>query len=90
MQDPGTETVIALCNPKGKTRSVNSIQHNFDAKAFTDLGEYEKFVTRAIAVEAAEVKKEAAEKKDVAAKTETENVASRSGVSRAAIKLSVK
>ena len=89
MQDPGIETVIALCNPKSKTRSVDNITHNFDAKAFTDLGEYEKFVTRAIAVEAAEVKKEAiVASKD--AKAETDNVASRSGVSRAAIKLTVK
>ncbi|MGE0212607.1 MAG: DUF4384 domain-containing protein [Parvibaculaceae bacterium] len=102
MQDPGLETVIALCNPKSKTRSVDNITHNFDAKAFTSLGEYEKYVTRAIAVEAAEVKKEAVEAKKVAeAKTETaevktdatavdENVASRSGVSRAAIKVTVK
>jgi len=91
MQDPGTETVIALCNPKAKTRGVDQIAHNFDSKAFTDLGEYEKFVTRAIAVEAAEIKKEAVEAKKDAPQAETEsNIASRSGISRAAIKVTVK
>lgn len=87
MKDPGVESVIALCN--AKSRTVDLIAHNFDTKAFTNLGDYEKFATRAIAVEAAEQKVEAAKKDETEAAAESK-IASRTGVTRAAIKVAVK
>lgn len=48
LQDPGKETVVALCR-KNKAES-KGIKHNFAKNAFTSLGEYEKFATRAIKV----------------------------------------
>lgn len=79
LRDVGTETVIALCNSKAS--DVDNIVHNFKAKNFTDLGDYGKFVTRAIVVEAK------------AAKAQNPKPASdvpvRSGVARTAIKLRV-
>jgi hypothetical protein len=47
--DPGTETVIAICSLKDKP--VDAIQPNYRT-AFTDLGDYEEVLTRAIKVEA--------------------------------------
>ena len=81
MKDIGTETVIALCNEKKP--QVDAIKHNFKAKQFTDLGNYEKYVTRAIAVEAKAHKP----KKKLVKKIS--NIAKGSGVARAAIKLKV-
>ena len=75
----GTETVIALCNSKAS--DVDNIVHNFKANDFTDLGDYGKFVTRAIVVELKAVKAQGL--KTVA------DVPVRSGVARAAIKLRV-
>jgi hypothetical protein len=80
LKDVGTETVIALCN--SKSRDVDTIVHNFNAKDFTDLGDYAKFVTRAIVVEAKEVK-------DAAVKPVVADVPVKSGVARVAIKLTV-
>jgi hypothetical protein len=53
--DPGTETVIAVCNTENKP--VDDIKLDF-GQVFTDLGDYEKHIakvakTRAIKVEAA-------------------------------------
>ncbi len=82
LKDKGTETVIALCNTKdGKT---DTIAHDFKTRNFTQLGNYEKFVTRAIVVEAA--KKDTV--KDVEAKAK--KIAKRAGVTRSAIKIAVK
>ncbi|MGI9463479.1 MAG: DUF4384 domain-containing protein, partial [Aestuariivirgaceae bacterium] len=82
LKDPGTETVIALCNAEqGK---VDTIAHDFSKKSFTQLGDYEKFVTRAIVVEAAKKAKVA----DASAKVA--KIAKRSGIARSAIKIAVK
>ncbi|MEM8686221.1 MAG: DUF4384 domain-containing protein [Pseudomonadota bacterium] len=48
LQDPGKETVVALCT-KTKAAAKN-IKHDFAKNAFTSLGDYEKFATRAIKV----------------------------------------
>ena len=48
LQDPGKETVVALCR-KSKEAS-KGIKHDFAKTAFTSLGEYEKFASRAIKV----------------------------------------
>ena len=83
LKDPGTETVIALCNTNSD--KVDTIAHDFTNKAFTQLGDYEKFVTRAIVVEAAR------KTTKVASATEkVEKIAKRSGVARSAIKIAVK
>ena len=78
LKDHGVEKVIALCNAKGG--KVDTIAHDFNTRKFTQLGDYEKFVTRAIVVEAA--KKET--------KKEPQKVAKRAGVARSAIKIVVK
>ena len=44
MKDPGNETIIALCNSKG--RGVDLIEHNFKTDAFTNLGDYESLHRR--------------------------------------------
>ena len=51
LQDKGTETVIAVCN--ASKEEVDGIQHNFDEKQFTELGDYRSF-TRTITVEGQE------------------------------------
>ena len=79
LKDIGTETVIALCNAKAS--AVDTIVHHFQQKDFTDLGDYNKFVTRAIAVEAKQVK--------AAPVTKVSDVPVNSGVARVAIKLTV-
>lgn len=48
--DRGTEAVIAVCNLQN--RSVDGILNNFRKSAFTDLGNYSKFLARKITVEA--------------------------------------
>ena len=50
LKDPGTETVIAICNASGKT--ADGIQHDFKKRQFTDLGNYRGFLTRQIVTEA--------------------------------------
>ncbi|MCP5082147.1 MAG: DUF4384 domain-containing protein [Alphaproteobacteria bacterium] len=48
LQDPGKETVVALCR---KTKAASKgIKHDFAKNAFTSIGEYRKFATRAIKV----------------------------------------
>lgn len=48
LQDHGKETVVALCRVN-KAES-KGIKHNFAKDAFTSIGQYEKFATRAIKV----------------------------------------
>ncbi len=85
LRDPGTETVIAMCNPNaGKTETI---AHNFASAAFTSLGNYEKYATRAIVVEAKKVKEKAKSNVTLAA---LEKIAKRTGITRTAIKLEVK
>ncbi len=62
LQDPGKETVVALCT-KTKAAAKN-IKHDFAKNAFTSLGDYEKFASRAIkVVPTVEVKDEKTGKK---------------------------
>ena len=79
LKDIGTETVIALCNAKAS--AVDTIVHHFKQKNFTDLGNYNTFVTRAISVEAKQVK--------ATPVTKVSDVPVNSGVARVAIKLTV-
>ena len=82
-RDPGTETVIALCN--ANQGRVDTIAHDFSNKQFTELGNYEKFVTRAIVVEASKKPKKVA-----AADKKIAKIAKRSGIARSAIKIAVR
>jgi hypothetical protein len=52
LKDPGTETVIAICNATGK--EADGIKHDFKKRQFTELGNYRDFLTRQIVVEGAE------------------------------------
>jgi Domain of unknown function (DUF4384) len=52
LKDPGTETVIAICNASGK--EADGIKHDFKKRQFTELGNYRDFLTRQIVVEGAE------------------------------------
>jgi hypothetical protein len=72
VSDPGTETVIAVCN--ATSRTIDLIGHDFGTAAFTNLGDYEKFATRAIVIEAAERKSQADQKGESGS-----NIASRTG-----------
>lgn len=88
LKDPGTETVIAICNATGK--EADGIKHDFKKRQFTELGNYRDFLTRQIVVEGAEKiaegKGKSDEKKtDVAPATPTSDI-----LSRTAIKLEVK
>lgn len=85
LQDKGTETVIAVCN--ASKDEVDGIQHNFDEKQFTELGNYRSFSVRAIKVEKAKktgkkASEEAAETGKVTAKGDV--------LARTAIKFEVK
>lgn len=51
LKDPGTETVIAICNATGV--GADGIEHDFKARQFTPLGNYRQFLTRRIVVEGA-------------------------------------
>jgi hypothetical protein len=95
LKDPGTETVIAICNASGKT--VDGIKHDFKTRQFTDLGNYRGFLTRQIVAEAKEKVAEGKEKvaedeKDKPADKKDEGQAPAPGqiLSRTAIKLQVK
>ena len=95
LKDPGTETVIAICNASGKT--ADGIKHDFKTRQFTDLGNYRGFLTRQIVAEAkekvAEGKKDEAEAKEKVAegkKDEAPAAPSSDILSRTAIKLQVK
>ncbi|MGK2922956.1 MAG: DUF4384 domain-containing protein [Methyloceanibacter sp.] len=51
LKDPGTETVIAICNATGA--GADGIEHDFKTRQFTPLGNYREFLTRQIVVEGA-------------------------------------
>ncbi|HUU67761.1 MAG TPA: DUF4384 domain-containing protein [Methyloceanibacter sp.] len=51
LKDPGTETVIAICNASGA--GADGIEHDFKTRQFTPLGNYREFLTRQIVVEGA-------------------------------------
>jgi hypothetical protein len=51
LKDPGTETVIAICNATGE--DADGIKHDFKTRQFTPLGNYREFLTRQIVVEGA-------------------------------------
>jgi len=90
LKDPGTETVIAICNATGK--DVDGIKHDFKKRQFTDLGNYREFLTRQIVVEGAEKVAEGKEKgKEVKPGEAAGPAAPPSDIlSRTAIKLVVK
>jgi len=83
LKDPGTETVIAICNATGK--QADGIKHDFKTRAFTPLGNYRKFLTRQIVVEG-EQKVAAAQKE----KAKNESPKPSQILARTAIKLDVK
>jgi Domain of unknown function (DUF4384) len=83
LKDPGTETVIAICNATGK--QADGIKHDFKKREFTPLGNYRKFLTRQIVVEGQE--KVAAGQKE---KAKDEAPAASEVLARTAIKLDVK
>jgi hypothetical protein len=89
LKDPGTETVIAICNATGK--EADGIKHDFKKRQFTELGNYRDFLTRQIVVEGAEKiaegKGKSAEKKADAA---VPGGSISDILSRTAIKLEVK
>jgi hypothetical protein len=87
LKDPGTETVIAICNASGKT--VDGIKHDFKTRQFTDLGNYRGFLTRQIVAEAKEKVAEG-QKEKVADKEEGPAPTPSQILSRTAIKLEVK
>ena len=80
LKDKGYETVIALCNAKGKY--VDNIAHRFKKAAFTNLGNYRAAVTRAIGIEAVT-------HKNRPSKAHVVKVPTSSGIARAAIKVIV-
>ncbi len=84
LKDPGTETVIAICNATGK--DVDGIKHDFKKRQFTDLGNYRQFLTREIVVEGAEKVAEGQKEKD----KEKPGATGADILSRTAIKLVVK
>jgi Domain of unknown function (DUF4384) len=83
LKDPGTETVIAICNATGK--QADGIKHDFKTRAFTPLGNYRNFLTRQIVVEGEE--KVAAAQKE---KANNESPKPSQILARTAIKLDVK
>ncbi|MGH6824833.1 DUF4384 domain-containing protein [Methyloceanibacter sp.] len=90
LADPGTETVIAVCNAEGK--DVDGIKHDFKSRAFTPVGNYRdlsvKHVDQTRRILVGEKQAQKAKESGEAAKPEV--VAADSGLSRAAIKLEVK
>jgi hypothetical protein len=88
LKDPGTETVIAICNASGKT--ADGIKHDFKKRQFTDLGNYRGFLTRQIVAEAKEKVAEGQKDKVAAKKDEAPAAPASDILSRTAIKLQVK
>ncbi len=90
LKDPGTETVIAICNATGK--DVDGIKHDFKKRQFTDLGNYRQFLTRQIVVEGAEKVAEGQKEKDKEkpGQAPAPGAAGSDILSRTAIKLVVK
>ncbi len=83
LKDPGTETVIAICNAGGK--QVEGIKHDFKKRGFTDLGNYRGFVTRQIVAEGKDIVAEGQKKKAKDGATAKSEI-----LARTAIKLEVK
>jgi Domain of unknown function (DUF4384) len=89
LKDPGTETVIAICNASGKT--ADGIQHDFKKRQFTDLGNYRGFLTRQIVAEAKDKLAEGQKEKEKTPKKDTGAAPTPSEISsRTAIKVQVK
>ena len=88
LKDPGTETVIAICNATGK--SADGIKHDFKSRQFTDLGNYRGFLTRQIVAEAKDKLAEGQKEKAESGKETAGAPAPSEIVSRTAIKLQVK
>ncbi|MEL6374490.1 MAG: DUF4384 domain-containing protein [Pseudomonadota bacterium] len=49
LRDAGTERIVAVCNVD--TPSADGITHDFEKQRFTDLGNYARFLDRAIAAD---------------------------------------
>jgi hypothetical protein len=88
LKDPGTETVIAICNATGK--SADGIKHDFKSRQFTDLGNHRGFLTRQIVAEAKDKLAEGQKEKAESGKETAGAPAPSEIVSRTAIKLQVK
>jgi hypothetical protein len=83
LKDPGTETVIAVCNATGE--QVDGIKHDFKKRSFTELGDYRKFLTRQIVVEGQEKDAEGQKEKKKDGAPTPSNI-----LARTAIKVEVK
>jgi hypothetical protein len=90
LKDPGTETVIAICNATGK--DADGIKHDFKKRGFTQLGNYRDFLTRQIVVEGAEkiAEGKTGEKEKESAPGAVPGAPASDILSRTAIKLVVK
>ena len=90
LKDPGTETVIAICNASGK--EADGIKHDFKKRGFTELGNYRDFLTRQIVVEGAEkiAEGKTGEKEKENARGTVQGAPASDILSRTAIKLVVK
>jgi hypothetical protein len=84
LADPGTETVIAVCNAQGK--DVDGIKHDFKSRAFTPVGNYRDLLTRRILIS----EKEGQKAKEAGNTAKVEPVADANNLARSAIKLEVK
>jgi hypothetical protein len=87
LKDPGTETVIAICNASGQT--ADGIKNDFKKRQFTELGNYRGFLTRQIVAEAKDKLAEGQKEKGKAAEAAPAPGPSEI-LSRTAIKLNVK
>ena len=90
LKDPGTETVVAICNATGK--EADGIKHDFKKRGFTELGNYRDFLTRQIVVEGAEkiAEGKTGEKEKENARGTVQGAPASDILSRTAIKLVVK
>lgn len=88
LKDPGTETVIAVCNASGK--DVDGIKHDFKSRGFTEVGNYREFLTRQIVVEGQAKAAQGQKAKESGSAAKVEAVATSNTPSRTAIKLQVK
>ena len=88
LRDPGTETVIAICNASGK--DVDGIKHDFKTRGFTEVGNYREFLTRQIVVEGQAKVAQGQKAKESGSAAKVEAVATSNTPSRTAIKLEIK
>ncbi|MGA8690083.1 MAG: hypothetical protein WB662_09315 [Methyloceanibacter sp.] len=88
LRDPGTETVIVVCNAAGK--GVDGIKHDFKTRGFTEVGNYREFLTRQIVVEGQQKAAQGQKAKESGSAAKVEAVATSNTPSRTAIKLEVK